>query len=416
MHPIRSLLFIFLSVILCLHFANGQWTQINGPGIFVRNLTTISNGLGDTSLFASGSGVYFSTNGGTTWTAANNGLTDTDVRAFFTNGLNIYAGTMTGGVFLSTNNGSNWTAINNGIPTGTFITALTFTGTNIFAGTAAPGGVFRSSNNGSSWSQANNGMTYTNITAMTKNSVGVFVANSGGVFISTDQGSSWTGGYNGLQGGLIQSLAANSNYLYAGTTFSNVFISTNNGANWTAIHNGMPDSAYVNSLYATGTIVLAGTSRGVYLSFDNGNNWSNVNAGLSNNNIYSFILIGSSVFAAAGYGGIWHRPLSEMVTAVDNDQNLVRSYILAQNYPNPFNPSTKIQYSLPVRSSVRLVIYNVLGQVVKELINTEQQAGYQTVAWNANVASGMYFYRIIATSVDGSNKNFVETKKMLLLK
>jgi hypothetical protein len=58
----------------------------------------------------------------------------------------------------------------------------------------------------------------------------------------------------------------------------------------------------------------------------------------------------------------------------------------------------------------------MLGQQVKELVNTEQQAGYQSIVWNANVASGMYFYRIVATSLSDPNKRFVETKKMLLLK
>jgi hypothetical protein len=65
---------------------------------------------------------------------------------------------------------------------------------------------------------------------------------------------------------------------------------------------------------------------------------------------------------------------------------------------------------------VRLVIYNVLGQVVKELVNTEQQAGIQSAVWNANFSSGMYFYRIEATSKDDPSKRFIETKKMLLLK
>jgi hypothetical protein len=91
-------------------------------------------------------------------------------------------------------------------------------------------------------------------------------------------------------------------------------------------------------------------------------------------------------------------------------------YSLAQNFPNPFNPSTTLRYGLPTRSSVRLVIYNALGQVVKELINGEQQAGFQFVVWNAHVSSGLYFYRIEATSKDDPSKRFVETKKMILLK
>ena len=91
-------------------------------------------------------------------------------------------------------------------------------------------------------------------------------------------------------------------------------------------------------------------------------------------------------------------------------------FSLKQNYPNPFNPSTTIQYGLPVRSTVRLVIYNMLGQVVKEMIHSEQQAGYQSFVWNTNVASGIYFYRIETTSREDPNKHFAETKKMLLLR
>jgi hypothetical protein len=101
---------------------------------------------------------------------------------------------------------------------------------------------------------------------------------------------------------------------------------------------------------------------------------------------------------------------------VRESENNLRDYFLGDNYPNPFNPSTTIQYGLPSRSSVRLVIYNVLGQVVKELVNTEQQAGIQSAVWNANFSSGMYFYRIEATSKDDPSKRFIETKKMLLLK
>jgi hypothetical protein len=100
----------------------------------------------------------------------------------------------------------------------------------------------------------------------------------------------------------------------------------------------------------------------------------------------------------------------------DERADPIRQYRLFQNYPNPFNPSTTIQYGLPARSTVRLVIYNVLGQVVSDLVNTEQSAGWNQVVWNANVSSGIYFYRLEATSLDNPSKRFVETKKMLLLR
>ena len=91
-------------------------------------------------------------------------------------------------------------------------------------------------------------------------------------------------------------------------------------------------------------------------------------------------------------------------------------YDLSQNYPNPFNPSTTIRYALPKRSQLKIRIINLLGQVVAELMNTEQAAGYQSIIWNAKVTSGIYFYRIEATDLSNPNNRFVDTKKMILLK
>jgi len=86
-------------------------------------------------------------------------------------------------------------------------------------------------------------------------------------------------------------------------------------------------------------------------------------------------------------------------------------YNLYQNFPNPFNPSTKINFDLPKDSKVTLVIYDLLGRVVKRLLNSEfKQAGRYSIDFNAsNLASGVYFYRIEAG-------DFVMTKKMVLVK
>jgi len=91
-------------------------------------------------------------------------------------------------------------------------------------------------------------------------------------------------------------------------------------------------------------------------------------------------------------------------------------YRLAQNYPNPFNPSTTIEYALPNRSNVRIVITNMLGQQVALLVNGEQEAGYHEIKWQASIASGIYFYRFEAVDVTNPNNRFVQVKKMLLLK
>ncbi len=94
---------------------------------------------------------------------------------------------------------------------------------------------------------------------------------------------------------------------------------------------------------------------------------------------------------------------------------LPKIFALEQNYPNPFNPKTNIKFALPVTSNVKIEIYNILGEKVIELVNQQHNAGLHTVEWNANVSSGLYFYRINAESID-KTRRFVQTKKMLFLK
>jgi hypothetical protein len=93
------------------------------------------------------------------------------------------------------------------------------------------------------------------------------------------------------------------------------------------------------------------------------------------------------------------------------------TFALGQNYPNPFNPTTMLRFALPEASEVQLVIFNVLGQVVKTFADGMQEAGYHEVEWNAsNVASGLYFYRLDATSVSDPSKRFSQIRKMVLIR
>ena len=100
--------------------------------------------------------------------------------------------------------------------------------------------------------------------------------------------------------------------------------------------------------------------------------------------------------------------------------NTPKSFSLSQNYPNPFNPSTVIKYVLPFESKVKIVIYNLTGEVVKTLVNSTEAAGtheanFNTSASGLSLSSGIYFYSMEAVSIDGS-QNFRQTKKMILLK
>ena len=92
-----------------------------------------------------------------------------------------------------------------------------------------------------------------------------------------------------------------------------------------------------------------------------------------------------------------------------------KSFKLAQNYPNPFNPVTTLQYDLPENALVNITIHDMTGRVVRNLINSQQSAGFKLVRWNATndngapASAGVYLYKIQVG-------DFVDTRKMILLK
>lgn len=100
---------------------------------------------------------------------------------------------------------------------------------------------------------------------------------------------------------------------------------------------------------------------------------------------------------------------------ITTEPALPEQYALEQNYPNPFNPETRISYSLTLDTKVELVIYNVLGQRIRTLVEEVQTSGYKSIVWNGKddngekVSSGIYFYKL-------KTEDFSESKKMVLLR
>lgn len=104
-----------------------------------------------------------------------------------------------------------------------------------------------------------------------------------------------------------------------------------------------------------------------------------------------------------------------IITDVDDVEFVASEFYLHQNYPNPFNPSTNIKFNLKKSSDVKISIYDILGQEVAVLVNTNMNAGSHNTQWNGTdrynnkVNSGMYFYKLEAD-------NFIQVRKMMLLK
>jgi flagellar hook assembly protein FlgD len=99
----------------------------------------------------------------------------------------------------------------------------------------------------------------------------------------------------------------------------------------------------------------------------------------------------------------------------ESNSGIPTAFALQPNYPNPFNPSTTINYGLPQQVEVKLMIYDMLGQHVRTLVNQTQQAGRYAITWNGRneqgqpVASGVFIYRLQAGS-------FTQVRRMALVR
>ncbi|MCX7984963.1 MAG: phospholipase D-like domain-containing protein [Bacteroidetes bacterium] len=101
---------------------------------------------------------------------------------------------------------------------------------------------------------------------------------------------------------------------------------------------------------------------------------------------------------------------TDVLVRTDSESIQPFEFYLAQNFPNPFNPTTTIDFLVPTTSHTTLAIYDVLGREIAQLVNEIKQPGSYRVVWDArNVASGVYFYKLVSGP-------FVITKRMVVLK
>ncbi len=192
------------------------------------------------------------------------------------------------------------------------------------------------------------------------------------------------------------------------------------------------------SYYLASYLQVGGDSLLLELSFDGGTSWVIIDRISRNFISFTEQVVDISQYTGVGYENVrlrfrFHtndagiadgvyiddvvlRMIPDPAMSIEESEIIPRSYDLSQNYPNPFNPSTMIDFSVPVRSDVKITIYNILGESIEVLYNKNIEAGKYSISFNAanKLSSGIYFYQIIANGMDG--KNFNQVKKMLLIK
>ncbi|MFA6232684.1 MAG: T9SS type A sorting domain-containing protein [Bacteroidota bacterium] len=384
---------LFAIILFTANVAHAQWLACNN-GLQGTNIQAIE--IRGTNIFAgsNGFGVFLSTNEGMSWTAMNSGLTDLNVLSLEVSGEKYFAGTRTGGIFLSTDYGTSWSAVNSGLTTKN-VWALAVSGTNIFAATWG-GGVFLSTNYGTSWTPVNSGLTKLKIICLAVNGTTIYAGTSGGgVFRSSDNGTTWS--LSGLAGAIVNSVVVSGSNVYAGTQEAGgVSVSTDNGITWTAVNSGLT-TKWVIDLAVSGNNMFAATwGGGVFLSTDNGTSWSSVNTGLTELNILRIATSDQTAFSGSNSSGVWGRPLSEIVTDIDDNLHQTPAgFVLKQNYPNPCSETTSIDYIVPTGSHVTLTVYDIYSRRVASLVSEYKTAGRHSAAFHAgDLPGGTYIYRL----------------------
>ena len=174
-------------------------------------------------------------------------------------------------------------------------------------------------------------------------------------------------------------------------------------------------------------IVTDGSAESDFGLSNNGEKiWLEDKAGVLVDSVTFSAMTATQTYARIPDGGTWklNNAISRGASngtgsSVELNDEIVTEYKLLQNYPNPFNPETTISYTIPVETRhasslqhVTLKVYDVLGREVITLVDEQKQAGKYTVQLSANnyqFSSGVYYYQLRAG-------NFVETRKMLLIK
>ncbi len=406
--------------------------------------------VGSQSLQTGPTRVMRTTDGGTTWINATGNLT-TLGRAFTIGAATdqiAVVGFENGAAFRTTDGGATWTPVTWPPPVNSFMNRILFVSPTVgyAQGDHAPAPnlqwpVYKTTDAGATWTLTNtpnalqqgsdieygqnSGMFFLN------ENVGWFTGVIGNspqtspsrVYRTTDGGNSWS--FATLPQGTgfninIAAFDANNVFVMMQQAAPTVRRSTDGGATFENPTPGLsiPPTAIAarpntNELYVT-------TTNSILKSTDGGNTWETQAIPSTITGLNFLIFANERNGWACGANGMIVKYSPSTIPTASTGRSLDKptSFKLSQNYPNPFNPTTTITYQLASLSDVKLEVFDVLGRKVATLVNARQTAGTHSINFNAtSLASGVYFYRLQASATNGaSGSNFVETKKMMLVK
>ncbi|MDP2303902.1 MAG: T9SS type A sorting domain-containing protein [Ignavibacteria bacterium] len=382
---------------------NGDYFEHIGlPTSNVKNIVF----SGDSLIFASTpSGVQIFNKASKKW--SNLGLHDVFGVAISQNGI-LYAATFAEGLFKSTDLGKSWEITN--LTADSIMSTynvLALSDDTVFVATEF--NLRKTTNGGNNWFVLpvktgffSRGMLLNNsdiwVTGFGVSNYNFYKSTDGVNFDSTYSGLDWSENncISGLSNGII----------FITDRGFGTYRSTNNGISWQQLLSGRG----IWTIYSDESgLVLGGARDTLWYSSNLGESWVPLTTPLKKNSNVTEIKKDNDNQL---YLGTYAEGLLELdiITSIEDENNLVINYHLSPNYPNPFNPITKIKYTIPKSERVQIKVYDILGSEIKTLFNDYKQAGTYEIDFDAsNLPSGVYFYRIISGS-------YAETKKMILLR
>ena len=414
----RKYIFAFITVLILSNSSFAQWVvQTSGITANLYDVEFINRYTGWT--LGDGGKVLKTTNGGINWMnipnpSINGGGILSSI--FPVDSLYCYVSGGHDVILKTTNGGANWIEISNGNPNGGIFNGVHFLNrdTGWFCGSSR---VLRTTNGGLTFDTAltisfNSDIYFRNFNE------GLYCT-AGKVYKSTNSGMNWFNTNvptNGWNYEFRKLSVVNNQYVSIIGTGDPFYRSTDFGTTWQCLDSikSYPPSTMQAVAFSSINTGWAGGSYGyLYKTTNGGYNWYRQNTGTNQafwGSIYCFN--DSVVWGVGGAGKIMHTTTGgQWLVGVSNNENEVPlKYSLSQNYPNPFNPSTNIKFDVLSLSSVKIIVYDMIGREIQTLVNTKLTAGtYETTFDGSKLNSGVYFYKMVTN-------DFTLTKKMLLIK
>ena len=410
-----------------------NWIQISddNPGFSGIYFSSPSVGYAASITGFNVLSVYKTTDAGENWNTAYVDSSFSPSNAFLNSVFFIddMTGFITGSKFIkTTDGGAIWNEINTGVTSDAIFQDVYFVNNSLgFAVYRDPftgDGAIKTTDGGTTWNPVNiNNDKYDKRYIYFADENLGFISGHSTLYKTTDGGDNWD----------TLAVGTNSQDLNSKVTFINsttgffgkkgqIFKTTDRGDTWTDApidNHSVPQQIQFPSDsigYAICTTDTFGIPvHVIFKTTDGGNNWSDLTDKLPGSTGFQYLFFtDENTGYLAGSAGIIKTTTGgeKVATSVRQLKNVYvpSDYKLYQNFPNPFNPTTTIRFEIPVKSTVKLEIFNILGELVTTLVSGELKAGTYDYNWNAdNIASGIYFYRLTA------DKSQI-AKKLLLLK